>query len=98
LLNSKKTNMSTTTEIQATLSSTIVEPIAEKAAPKKPAGYDSDDPTTNLNVLPTFSTKEEERKWAKDQMVGVFRVFARHGFADGFNGHISLRGTHNHSA
>ncbi|KAJ9137896.1 L-fuculose-phosphate aldolase [Pleurostoma richardsiae] len=60
-------------------------------SPKKPAGYDPDDPTTNLNVMPTFADKFEERQWAKQQMVAIFRVFAKHGYADGFNGHISLR-------
>jgi ribulose-5-phosphate 4-epimerase/fuculose-1-phosphate aldolase len=61
------------------------------AEPKKPAGYDPDDPTTKLNVIPTFASKIEEREWAKGQMVGIFRAFAKHGFADGFNGHVSLR-------
>ncbi|KAL6251251.1 hypothetical protein RBB50_001459 [Rhinocladiella similis] len=81
--------MSTITE--TSVLSTVGEPQPAAVSFPKPAGYDSDDPTTNLNVLPTFSDKYEERKWAKEQMVGIFRVFARHGFADGFNGHISLR-------
>lgn len=62
------------------------------SGPKKPAGYDPEDPTTNLNVIPKFANKLDERKWAKEQMVAIFRVFAKQGFADGFNGHISLRG------
>ena len=57
----------------------------------KPVGYDPADPATNLNALPQFSSKEEERKWTKQQMVAIFRVFAKHGWADGFNGHVSLR-------
>jgi hypothetical protein len=42
--------------------------------------------------LPTFSDKYEERKWAKAQMAGAFRVFAKLGYADGVAGHVSLRG------
>ncbi|KIW01856.1 uncharacterized protein PV09_06705 [Verruconis gallopava] len=83
--------MPTTTEVITQLPLPMILPVADKVVPKKPARYDSDDPTTKVYVLPVFSSKEEERKWAKEPMVGVFRVFARHGFADGFNGHISLR-------
>lgn len=56
-----------------------------------PEGYDSDDPTKCLNVIPTFATKLEEREWAKKQMAGAFRVFAKLGYANGVNGHMSLR-------
>lgn len=41
---------------------------------------------------PTFTDKHSERQWAKEQMAGAFRVFARLGWADGTAGHISLRG------
>ncbi|ETN44610.1 uncharacterized protein HMPREF1541_10280 [Cyphellophora europaea CBS 101466] len=41
--------------------------------------------------MPTFSDKYAERRWAQEQTVAIFRVFSRHGFADGFNGHVSLR-------
>lgn len=41
--------------------------------------------------VPKFSTKEEERTWAKQHMAAAFRVFARKGFTEGTAGHISLR-------
>ncbi|KAL2210711.1 putative aldolase [Sarocladium strictum] len=41
--------------------------------------------------LPTFKDKYEERKWAKSQMAGAFRVFDKLGYADGVAGHVSLR-------
>ncbi|QSS65543.1 hypothetical protein I7I51_06387 [Histoplasma capsulatum] len=41
--------------------------------------------------IPTFESKEEEQKWAKNHMAGAFRIFAKLGFADGASGHISLR-------
>lgn len=69
-----------------------IEAEVPSSSAKKPTGYDPEDPTTNLNVIPTFTNKVDERKWAKEQMVAIFRVFAKQGFADGFNGHISLRG------
>lgn len=47
-----------------------------------------------VHHTPTFSDKSSERQWAKEQMVGAFRVFASLGWADGTAGHISLRGTH----
>lgn len=87
--------MSTITET-STLSAVGGSTTESKSLPSpltfpKPVGYNPDDPKTNLNVLPTFQDKYAERKWAKEQMVAIFRVFARHGFADGFNGHVSLR-------
>jgi hypothetical protein len=42
--------------------------------------------------IPTFETKAEEREWAKAQMAGAFRVFAKLGYCDGVAGHMSLRG------
>ncbi|PGG98017.1 hypothetical protein AJ79_09009 [Helicocarpus griseus UAMH5409] len=44
-----------------------------------------------LHEIPTFKTKEEEQRWAKNHMAGAFRIFAKLGFADGASGHISLR-------
>ncbi|WPK22874.1 hypothetical protein PUMCH_000094 [Australozyma saopauloensis] len=41
--------------------------------------------------IPKFSTKEEERAWAKQHMAAAFRVFARKGYTEGTAGHISLR-------
>jgi hypothetical protein len=46
----------------------------------------------NVYKLPSFKNKHDERKWAKEQVAGAFRVFAKLGFADGGAGHISLRG------
>jgi hypothetical protein len=45
-----------------------------------------------VHEIPTFTDKYAERQWAKEQMAGAFRVFARLGWADGTAGHISLRG------
>lgn len=42
-------------------------------------------------AIPKFSTKEEERTWAKQHMAAAFRVFARKGYTEGTAGHISLR-------
>lgn len=45
--------------------------------------------------VPTFSNKVAERKWAKEQVAGAFRVFGKFGYVDGGAGHISLRGSWN---
>jgi len=45
----------------------------------------------SLYKIPAFSDKYAERKWAKEQVAGAFRVFAKLGYADGGAGHISLR-------
>lgn len=42
-------------------------------------------------TIPKFSTKQEERTWAKQHMAAAFRVFARKGYTEGTAGHISLR-------
>lgn len=42
-------------------------------------------------AIPKFSTKTEERIWAKQHMAAAFRVFARKGYTEGTSGHISLR-------
>ena len=42
-------------------------------------------------VIPQFTDKYAERKWAKEHMAGAFRVFAKLGFNDGVGGHFSLR-------
>ena len=46
----------------------------------------------NHHELPVFDTREEERTWAKKQMAGALRVFAKLGYCDGNAGHVSLRG------
>jgi len=48
-------------------------------------------PLRRLHEVPTFTDKYAERKWAKEQMAGAFRVFAKLGYANGASGHISLR-------
>ncbi|KAI0597807.1 class II aldolase/adducin N-terminal [Biscogniauxia sp. FL1348] len=40
---------------------------------------------------PSFSNKEEERKYQKQHLAAAFRVFAKQGFDEGVAGHISLR-------
>lgn len=52
----------------------------------------SDGQVKRLHKIPTFSTKEAERRWQLEQLAGAFRIFAKLGFADGSSGHISLRG------
>lgn len=47
-----------------------------------------------VTKVPTFTDKYEERKWAKEQMAGAFRVFAKLGYCDGVAGHMSLRGVY----
>ncbi len=44
-----------------------------------------------LHEIPTFANKYTERAWAKEQMAGAFRIFAKLGYNDGAGGHISLR-------
>ena len=40
---------------------------------------------------PTFSDPYEERAYLKHRLALAFRVFARHGLAEGVAGHITLR-------
>lgn len=49
------------------------------------------DLVSKIHVIPTFSDPYEERKWAKEHMVGAFHLFAKLGYNDGAGGHISLR-------
>jgi hypothetical protein len=51
----------------------------------------TDEVTSNLWDIPTFSDPYQERKWAKEHMAGAFRVMAKFGYTDGSGGHISLR-------
>jgi hypothetical protein len=44
-----------------------------------------------IHVIPSFDDPYAERQWAKEQMAGAFRVWAKLGYNDGAGGHISLR-------
>ncbi len=44
-----------------------------------------------LPGLPTFKSKQEKRQWQLEHMAGAFRIFARHGYAEGLSGHMSVR-------
>ncbi|OAX81075.1 hypothetical protein ACJ72_04588 [Emergomyces africanus] len=68
----------TTTTIQTTT------PVRSVSGSIKPSNH-------TLHDIPTFESKEQEQKWAKNHMAGAFRIFAKLGFADGASGHISLR-------
>jgi hypothetical protein len=82
----------------ATATSQASAPVLGLEAPEHTDGgnalntnIDGSEPT-RLHVVPTFKDKNEERTWAKQQMAGAFRIFAKLGYADGASGHISLRG------
>ncbi|KAH9458063.1 hypothetical protein MJO28_005118 [Puccinia striiformis f. sp. tritici] len=40
---------------------------------------------------PTFTDKEEERKYKLGKLAAAFRIFAQHGFDEGIAGHLTLR-------
>jgi hypothetical protein len=44
-----------------------------------------------IHIIPSFDDPYAERQWAKEQMAGAFRVWAKLGYNDGAGGHISLR-------
>lgn len=46
---------------------------------------------TSIPGLPKFNTPLENRAWQLEHMVGAFRIFARHDFAEGMAGHMSVR-------
>ncbi|PGH36933.1 hypothetical protein GX50_00167 [[Emmonsia] crescens] len=73
--------MSTATTTTASGTTTLVNSVSGSS---KPANH-------TLHEIPTFESKEDERKWAKAHMAGAFRIFAKLGFADGASGHVSLR-------
>ena len=82
--------MSSTVAIEITTAQPEAQPISLKTGLKKLLNFDKDGKPTYQ--VPSFSDKLQERKWAKEQVAGAFRVFARLGYADGGAGHISLRG------
>lgn len=59
--------------------------------PSKDEASAEGDIISNLHVIPTFTDKYAERKWAKEQMAAAFRLWAKLGYNDGAGGHISLR-------
>jgi hypothetical protein len=75
----------TTTAVTSTQSDVTLLTGSRQAAP-------TENKLKKASKLPVFSDKYEERKWAKSQMAGAFRVFAKLGYADGVAGHVSLRG------
>ncbi|KLJ09523.1 L-fuculose-phosphate aldolase [Blastomyces silverae] len=74
--------MSTVTATTTAGPATLVNRVSDSSS--KPANH-------TLHEIPTFGSKEEEQKWAKNHMAGAFRIFAKLGFSDGASGHISLR-------
>ncbi|CAH0040391.1 unnamed protein product [Clonostachys solani] len=83
--------MSTTTTSQVTPLQIGVEAPRHKEAGNALNTIVDGDAPIRLHEVPTFTDKYEERTWAKQQMAGAFRIFAKLGWADGASGHISLR-------
>jgi hypothetical protein len=83
--------MSTTTTLETAAQKSENSTVTLEAAPPTKL-LNFDETGKPVYKVPTFTDKLAERKWAKDQMAGAFRVFARLGYADGGAGHISLRG------
>lgn len=83
--------MSTTTTTVTEVASSPAKSISlDTPLRKKLLNYDENG--LPIYQVPSFTDKLAERKWAKEQVAGAFRVFARLGYADGGAGHISLRG------
>ena len=87
--------MSTTTTLSAmtgtdSTSVHLKAPAKPEPSTKKLLNYGEDGKPAYK--VPTFTDKFAERRWAKEQVAGAFRVFGRFGYADGGAGHISLRG------
>lgn len=40
---------------------------------------------------PTFTDKHQEREYLKGRLAAAFRIFGKNGYADGIEGHITLR-------
>jgi hypothetical protein len=77
----------------STTSTTVQEThkVLAKAEHSEDSTLEVDDLIERIHVIPTFTDKHVERKWAKEQMAGAFRVLAKMGHNDGAGGHISLR-------
>ncbi|KAL3421024.1 aldolase [Phlyctema vagabunda] len=46
---------------------------------------------TAIPGLPKFASDLEKRQWQLEHMIGAFRIFARHDYAEGMAGHMSVR-------
>ncbi|WRT63507.1 uncharacterized protein IL334_000412 [Kwoniella shivajii] len=55
-------------------------------------------PRSKKYVRPTFSSKEEERKYQKERLAAAFRLFSKLGFDEGVAGHITIRDAINPNA
>lgn len=45
----------------------------------------------NFSALPTFASKEDERRQGLEDLAGALRIFGRMGFTEGISGHCTLR-------
>lgn len=80
------------------MSPTAIEVVTPTAEPKRreagkngtPLEIMSHGPLA-LTGIPSFTSQEEKRRWQLEHMAGAFRIFGRHGYAEGMAGHISVR-------
>lgn len=89
--------MSTTTTTQTT--NTVSHSQVQLAAAPVAVGHNFQDLARGdragrlkLKGIPTFSDPVAQRQWMKEHMAAAFRFFAKHGYAEGIAGHISMRG------
>ncbi|KAI8658092.1 hypothetical protein NCS55_01083800 [Fusarium keratoplasticum] len=88
--------MSTTTTTQTT--NTVSHSQVQLAAAPVAVGHNFQDLARGdragrlkLKGIPTFSDPVAQRQWMKEHMAAAFRFFAKHGYAEGIAGHISMR-------
>ncbi|EQB54176.1 class II Aldolase and Adducin domain-containing protein [Colletotrichum gloeosporioides Cg-14] len=81
---------STITMVESTTRPPPQEIVMSDTSPQHPSD-DVPDLISKLHVIPTFTDPLAERQWAKEHLVGAFRIFAKFGYNDGAGGHISLR-------
>lgn len=80
------------------MSPTAIEVVTPTAEPKRreagkngtPLEIMSHGPLA-LTGIPNFTSQEGKRRWQLEHMAGAFRIFGRHGYAEGMAGHISVR-------
>lgn len=70
---------------------TMVEDEVKIFAEKEENPAQEIDLVERIHIIPSFDNLYDERQWAKEQMAGAFRVWAKLGYNDGAGGHISLR-------
>jgi ribulose-5-phosphate 4-epimerase/fuculose-1-phosphate aldolase len=80
----------TTTVLESQPSALAADPVVRQTV-QPTSTTDVPDLVSGIHVIPKFSDPYEERRWAKEHMVGAFRIFAKFGYNDGAGGHISLR-------